>query len=190
MVEPTSISLVRWNRTAMYLARDLMSSPAISVAPHATLEEAAELLLQNDISGLAVVDLAGRLVGMFSELDEGKQLSELLAILCGSSITDENGLTIGHISGFDETRTLVRDHGDYRVKDVMTTGVIVVSDDDPATRVIELFTSHGVHRLPVIRGNELVGIIGVRDVVRFIRDLKTKLNLPEARSDATLPSIR
>ena len=169
----------------MYLARDLMSSPAITVAPHATLEEAAELLLTNDISGLAVVDLAGRLVGMFSELDEGKQLRELLAILCGSSITDEQGINVGHISGFDETRQLVRDHGDYRVKNAMTTDVIVVSEDDPATRVIDLFASHGVHRLPVMRGNELVGIIGVRDVVRFIRDLKTKLNPPEASSEMT-----
>jgi CBS domain-containing protein len=169
----------------MYLARDLMSSPAITVAPDATLEEAAELLLNNDISGLAVVDLAGQLVGMFSELDEGKQLSELLTILCGSSIKDEYGLNIGHISGLDETRQLVSDHGDYRVKDVMTTVVIAVNEDDPATRVIDLFTSHGVHRLPVMRGNDLVGIIGVRDVVRFIRELTTKLNGPEPSSDTS-----
>lgn len=173
----------------MYLARDLMSSPAITVAPHATLEEAADLLLKHDISGLAVVDLAGQLVGMFSELDEGKQLSELLAILCGSSITDEDGLNIGHIAGFKETRELVRDNDDYRVKDVMTKDVIVVSEDDPATRVIELFTCHGVHRLPVLRGNQLVGIIGVRDVVRFIQDLKTKLNRPEATSDSPPQSV-
>ncbi|MDH3717930.1 MAG: CBS domain-containing protein [Planctomycetota bacterium] len=174
----------------MYLARDLMSSPAITVAPDATLEEAAELLLKNEISGLAVVDLAGQLVGMFSELDEGKQLSELLAILCGSSIKDEYGLNIGHISGFDETRQLVSDHGDYHVKDVMTTVVIVVNEDDPATRVIDLFTSHGVHRLPVLRGNDVVGIIGVRDVVRFIRDLKTKLNRPELSSDTSPQAAR
>jgi CBS domain-containing protein len=172
----------------MYLARDLMSSPAITVGPHATLEEAAELLLKNDISGLAVVDLAGKLVGVFSELDEAKQLSELLAILCGSSIKDEHGLNIGHISGFDQTRQLVSDHGDYQVKDVMTTDVIVVNEDDPATRVIDLFTSHGVHRLPVMRGNDVVGIIGVRDVARFIRDLKTKLNGP-ASPDQPLPRL-
>ena len=162
----------------MYVARDLMNSAVITVAPHATLEEATDLLLDHGISGLPVVDLAGRVVGMFSELDEGKPVRELLTILCGTEILDLGGRNIGNIAGYDQVRAQVLDFDVQRVSDYMTTDVVVVSDNDPVTRVVDLFVNHGVHRLPVIRGHQLVGIIGVRDVVKFIRELKSKLSVP------------
>ncbi len=153
----------------MYTARDLMTYKVISVAPHARLTEATGLLLKNGISGLPVIDLSGRLVGMFSELDESKLVGEFLTVLCGSSILDEGGKSVGNIAEFDEIRTAVLNRTDYRVKDLMTTEVITVNEDDPATRVVELFISHRVHRLPVMKGHEVVGVIGVRDVVKFVR---------------------
>ena len=162
----------------MYTARDLMTYPVITVAPHATLEEATELLLKNSISGLPVIDLAGRVVGIFSELDEAKPIGELLSIFCGSSVLDEGGRSVGNIAGLDEVRARVLDQADHRVKDFMTTEVITVNEDDPASRVIDLFITHRVHRLPVMRGHEMVGVIGIRDVVRFIREMKSKLTVP------------
>lgn len=159
----------------MYLARDLMTYPVITVAPNATLREATELLLVNRISGLPVVDMKGRVVGMFSELDEGKPMRELLSVLCGKSVVDGGGQSVGNIAGFDEVSAYVRGRADQRVQDYMTTAVIMVNEDDPATRVVDLFVSHQVHRLPVIRGREMVGVIGVRDVVRFVRELECKL---------------
>jgi CBS domain-containing protein len=152
-----------------------MTTPVITVAPHATLAEATELLLQHGISGLPVIDLAGRIVGMFSELDEGKSLRELLSIFCGAAILDEGGHNVGNITGSEQARANMRARADHRVKDYMTTEVIVVNENEPATRVVDLFISHRVHRLPVMRGHELIGVIGVRDVVQFIRELEAKL---------------
>jgi CBS domain-containing protein len=161
----------------MYVARDLMTTPVITVAPHATLAQATELLLKHGISGMPVIDLAGRIVGMFSELDESKPIGELLSIVCGASILDEGGHSIGNISGFAKARKDLLARADHRVKDYMTTDVIVVKEDEPATRVIDLFISHRVHRLPVMRGHELVGVIGVRDVVTFVREIESKLGV-------------
>ena len=49
-------------------ARDIMTSPVISIAPDATVREIAALLLERRISALPVLD-AGQLVGIVSEAD-------------------------------------------------------------------------------------------------------------------------
>jgi CBS domain-containing protein len=50
-------------------ARELMSSPVVTVRPEATLKEVAELMATHHISGLPVVDRFGSLVGVISEAD-------------------------------------------------------------------------------------------------------------------------
>jgi CBS domain-containing protein len=48
-------------------ARDLMTTPVITVRPETTLKAAATLLWEHRVSGLPVVDADGNLVGMVSE---------------------------------------------------------------------------------------------------------------------------
>jgi CBS domain-containing protein len=50
-------------------ARDVMTWGVISVEPDASVERAAQLMLQNRISGLPVVDAQGALIGMVTEGD-------------------------------------------------------------------------------------------------------------------------
>jgi CBS domain-containing protein len=50
-------------------AKDVMTSPVVSVEVDATVIKAAELMLRNRISGLPVTDDGGRLVGMVTEGD-------------------------------------------------------------------------------------------------------------------------
>ena len=53
----------------MKTIRDVMQAEPISVRPGDSLHRALELLVENEISGLPVVDDAGRLVGVLSEKD-------------------------------------------------------------------------------------------------------------------------
>jgi CBS domain-containing protein len=48
---------------------ELMTIDPVVIADDATVEEAEELLRRNRISGLPVVDIAGRLVGVISQTD-------------------------------------------------------------------------------------------------------------------------
>jgi CBS domain-containing protein len=50
-------------------ARDVMVSPVITTTPSASVKEVAQTLLTHRISGLPVIDDAGRLVGIVSEGD-------------------------------------------------------------------------------------------------------------------------
>ena len=51
------------------IVADVMTRNVISVAPDATVEEAAKLMLSRGISGLFVVDETGDLVGVVTEGD-------------------------------------------------------------------------------------------------------------------------
>src|SRR5690606_28455359 len=51
------------------LVRDVMTSPAITVARDAPVRRAIRILHENDITAAPVVDAAGTLVGVVSEMD-------------------------------------------------------------------------------------------------------------------------
>ncbi len=50
-------------------AHQIMTRPVITVAPDTAMIEAANTMLQRHVSGLPVVDAAGKLVGIISEGD-------------------------------------------------------------------------------------------------------------------------
>jgi CBS domain-containing protein len=51
----------------MLTARDIMSQSVVTISPEAKIQEAIETLMRRQISGLPVVDAAGKLVGIISE---------------------------------------------------------------------------------------------------------------------------
>jgi CBS domain-containing protein len=50
----------------------------------------------------------------------------------------------------------------------MTPGILAVGPDEPLERAIELMAFEGVHRLLVLEGNNLAGIITSLDVLRSL----------------------
>ena len=50
-------------------AKDIMTSPVVSVEPDATVLQAVRIMLQRRMSGLPVVDREGRLIGIVTEGD-------------------------------------------------------------------------------------------------------------------------
>jgi CBS-domain-containing membrane protein len=50
-------------------AYQIMTKDCITVTPHTTIGEAAKIMLQTHISGLPVMNDAGKLVGIISESD-------------------------------------------------------------------------------------------------------------------------
>ncbi|MFN8061417.1 MAG: CBS domain-containing protein [Vicinamibacterales bacterium] len=61
------------------------------------------------------------------------------------------------------------------VGDVMTRDVWVVGEDEPLRRARGLMVEHGIRHLPVLRGQQLVGLLTDRDVKRA---LNPELGLP------------
>ncbi|MCS7236628.1 MAG: CBS domain-containing protein, partial [Armatimonadota bacterium] len=51
------------------MARDVMTSPVVTVQPDTPVKEVARILLTHHISGVPVVDEQGKLVGILTEAD-------------------------------------------------------------------------------------------------------------------------
>ena len=141
-------------------ASDVMTRTLLSVRPHATVAEAIRTMLDNRISGLPVIDEAGRLVGILTEGDllrrgemgTERQRSRWLEILMGP----------GRLAG-----EYVRTHG-RKIGEVMTRDVVSVTLDTPLKEVVELMERHRIKRVPVLDGEVLVGILSRADLLRAL----------------------
>lgn len=147
--------------------RDVMSEDVITLKGTATLREAAITLADESVGGCPVVDDEGRMIGMLSEVDILEALKtqhKELRMLMPPEITF--GISFVEIvkerealSAFKEVETRV-------VQDIMTRDVHSVTPDDNVERAIQVMVQHKIHRIPVVEGDKLVGILTRGDVLR------------------------
>ena len=132
-------------------AKDVMTRHVVSIAPDATVLQAARLMLQHHISGLPVVDASGALVGIISEGDflrrretaTERRRSRWLEFLMGP----------GKIAS-----EYTHSHG-AKVAEVMSDDVQTVEEGTPLAEVVELMERHRIKRVPVTRGKKMTGIV-------------------------------
>jgi CBS domain-containing protein len=132
-------------------AADVMTTHVISVAPDDSILRCVRLMLEYRISGLPVIDAKGSLVGIVTEGDflrrteagtERKRPRWLEFITGPGRLADE----------------YVHSHG-RKVSEVMTPDPISVAEDTPVEEVVRLMEQRRIKRLPVMRGNTVVGIV-------------------------------
>ena len=133
-----------------------MTRDVVTVRPDATLKEAARMLVARRISGMPVVDGDGRVIGVLSEGD-------LLFKQRGAR--ERNGGVLGWLvdRGHEGEDAKLDAHV---VEDAMTAPAIAIDAGWSLTAAAERMLSNGVNRLPVLRGDRLVGIVTRADIVR------------------------
>ena len=141
-------------------AKDVMTSPVLSIDPDSSVLQAVQVMLQRHISGLPVPDREGRLVGMITEGDflrraetgTQRRRPRWLEYLVGPGrLADE----------------YTRSHG-RKVHEVMTADPVSVGEDATLEDVVRLMEKRHVKRVPVVRGAEVVGIISRANLVRAL----------------------
>ena len=160
----------------MIRARDVMTSPVITVKATTTVKEVARLFLERRISATPVLDDQGKLVGIVSEGDLVHR-SEIsterrrpwwLVLMAG-----DEGLAAEYI----------RAHA-TRVDDLMSRNVITAAPDTPLHEIAEMLEKYGIKRLPIVHDGQLVGIVSRANLVQAIATSGSKLDVP--LSDATI----
>src|SRR5215469_16848413 len=131
-------------------ANDAMTSPAITVMPQTLCKDAAALLVKHRISALPVVDAEGHLVGLVSEAD-----------LLPLETTPDPRSQATPLPR--RTEPLPR-----RVDEVMTPEVYTVDEDTDLGIVARRLLEANVKRFPVMRGEQVVGIVSRHDLVKVI----------------------
>jgi len=125
------------------LVKDYMARTLVTFKPETDVLDAVHVLVEKRIAGAPVVDDAGTLLGMLSELD------------C---------MKIALHAGY---------HGDWGgpVSDYMTHGVETVDAEMSIIDLAQVFIESQYRRFPVMSRNRLVGQISRRDVLRALESL-------------------
>jgi CBS domain-containing protein len=58
------------------------------------------------------------------------------------------------------------------VEDVMTTPVVTIGPDADLGQTIALINQTGIRRIPVIEGNDIIGLVTSSDVIRVLATMK------------------
>ena len=156
-------------------AHQIMTRDCITVTPHTTIEEAATIMLQTNISGLPVMDDAGRLVGIVSESDFLRR-SE---IGTGRKRPAWLQFFVGPAKAASE---FVHERG-RRVEDVMTPDPVTVDEQTPLEEMVRLMQKTDIKRLLVVSGNTLKGIVTRSNLLQAVASLAHEIPDPTADDD-------
>lgn len=113
-----------------------------TVSPSTSVYDALELLEDRNLGALIVTD-NGKLLGVFTERDYARKVV---------------------LKGRSSKETLVND--------IMSGNPIVVNLHTTIEQCMELMTDKFIRHLPVLEGGELVGVISIGDVVKYIIEEK------------------
>jgi CBS domain-containing protein len=176
-VAPTSSS----PQEARMNARDIMTTPVVSICRDTRLARIAALLAEHRISGLPVVD-RGVVAGIVSERD----LLDHREIGPASRRAKAPWWACMFPEAPDPAR-YVRSHG-VRAEDVMSAPAISVGQDATAARIQALLEKRRIRRVPVLDRGRLVGIVTRADLVRALPLAAQEAQLRAWQSDDTIRS--
>ena len=161
-------------------AVDVMTRNVVSVKLNSSVFEAAQRMILNRISGLPVLDASGKLVGVVTEGDLLRRAET------GTERHRPSWLEFFLGQGRLATE-YVRTHG-RKVGDVMTPGPETIVEETPLDEIVTVMEQKRIKRLPVMRGDKMVGIVSRANLVQALATLarETADTLP---SDAALREL-
>ena len=144
-------------------AKDIMTRDVITIRKGSSIDEALRLMACNNVSGLPVVDSDNHLVGILTESD---------VLLKGQySPPSMSNIPVGifapQIEGVDEA---YRRAQSTLVEEAMTNKVLAYMEDSLVVDIARAMIEHAINRVPIIRDNQVVGIVSRLDVVKALAE--------------------
>lgn len=156
--------------------KDVMVTPPISVDKDLPLKDIVQILEGNNISGVPVVDNQ-RVIGIISERDilrytrlvigyPAKHFSQLPGGENVVEVTEERGINIMELAASITAEVM------------MTREPVVVREDTPVLKVVELICENNINRVPIVDEEGLLkGIISRADILNLIKEKGEQLIL-------------
>jgi CBS domain-containing protein len=156
-------------------AHQIMTKDVITVGPDASIVEAARLMLEHHISGLPVLDKDGKLIGIISEGDFIRRAE------IGTQRRRPRWLQF-FVGPGREANEFVRQSG-RKVEEIMTRDPLTVTEDTALEELVSLMEKSDIKRLPVMRGQRLVGIVTRANLLQAVASLARDVPDPTADDD-------
>lgn len=150
-------------------ARDVMEPHVVTVTPDTTLAELADLLIGKRIGGVPVVQ-HDTVVGMVSRSDFARVVS-LDRTLAGLIAEGDWQEEFAPGAAPEPTRLpaqLATAMEGRTVRQAMVSAPVTVSPDTPIDAVARVLVTHHLHRVLVVEGQTLRGVISAFDIVRLV----------------------
>lgn len=146
----------------MKIIKDIMVSSVHTANENDTLNEVAVKMLEKNVGCLPVLDDEGKLVGFLSETDfAGK---EKLIPFSRNHAPQLFGKWLNE-GGIEE---MYKNAKTMKVSEIMSTPPISISEDETVVDLIEKIMKYNIHRIPVVKDEELVGIVSRRDLLKLL----------------------
>jgi len=154
------------------LAKDIMNRDVLSVGMDWSIEQLADYLIENCISGAPVISEEGKLLGVVSMTDIVRYRSMPITDARKNDLheyyiyTPEYRYSPAEIESFRiDPESLVT------VQDIMTPMIFNVSEDTTLQKVADAMLRGRIHRVFVTRDGVLAGIITTMDILAAVRDI-------------------
>ncbi len=149
------------------LAKEIMTTPVITVKADTPLKKAAEILDENSFSGVPVVDDQDVLIGVLSETDILRYTQQII----GQPLRDPHRVftksqEVLHVDITHRGVEVIELVAATTVETLMTLDVVSVAEDTPVYEVISLIRKNNINRIPVVDDeNRVLGIITRADII-------------------------
>jgi CBS domain-containing protein len=147
----------------MKKASDIMTREVITVTLETSVQQLAQILASNAISGAPVMDREGHITGIVTEsdlIDQNKKVHIPTVV----SILD----SFFFLENPEKMEQEMRKMAGATVSDIYSSPAITVSEDTPIDEIATIMSEKNVHTLPVVTDGEIKGIIGKKDIIRTI----------------------
>ncbi len=135
---------------------EFMQNEVLTIRQGSPLKEAAEVMTKNKVSGLPVVDVDDRLIGIVTEAD----FLSSLDIHGGSAVQELFDTVIRKNRRRKKMGTIV--------DDIMTPDPVTVAADDTLQRALEVMDKNGIKRLIIVdEGKKVQGVISRADLIKL-----------------------
>ena len=151
----------------MATAKDIMTKEVITVTTDVTIEGLARIFTRHDISGAAVIDAEGKLIGIVTENDLIK-MEQKLHIPTVINIFDAV-IYLGSSKRFEED---IKRMAATKVEDIYRKDIVTITESSTIEEIATIMSEKNIHHLPVVKKGKLVGIVGKKDIVRAIAKIE------------------
>jgi CBS domain-containing protein len=153
----------------------IMTRQVVTIATDAPIADAANTMLEKHISGLPVVDSAGKLVGIVSQGDFIRR-AEI-------GTQRKRGRWLSFLVGPGRAASDFAHERGRHVWEIMTPYPCTVTEDATLEDIVQLMERNNIKRLPVVREDELVGIVTRSNLLQAVAGLTRDVPDPTADDD-------
>ena len=155
--------------------RDIMTRDVVTVPPETPVSALVQLISDRSISSVPVIGADGRLMGIVTEAD--------LLFRLSARLKHKGGWLAGMVTRpSEQAAEYARAHG-RTAADIMTTELVTTAETTSVDEVAKIMQERRIKRLPVVRGEHLVGVVSRIDLLRAVL-------APPGTLDADAPDSR